>query len=185
MECRKHCLTLYFGWLSVQGCILERGSSSAVLAAIFEQRVCFGANEPHSNMLCARQSCNARHNPVSFSLFLVLIYDYLFLNTAAYYRNQTCCSQTSFTSKQDAHCILSRATKCRPSNLIYAMVSLLQEQNAPCIIALGSILCALFYFFLPPHLKPEVSLLIAHAICFLCSRYSRCAGSCPCLQGGM
>lgn len=149
---------------------------SAVLATIFEQRTCFGANEPHSNMLCARPSYNVRHNPVSFSLFLVLIYDYLFLNTASY-----CCNQTSAVLHKRASqaskmpiCILSLATKCRPSSFIHDTASLLQEQDTPCIIALGSVLCAQVFIFSSPHLKPAVSLLIAHEICFLCSILALC-----------
>lgn len=58
---------------------------------------------------------------------------------------------------------------------------LLQEQDMPCIVALGSVVCAQ----LSLSLKLAVGLLIAHDICFLCSRYSHCAGSCSCLQGGM
>lgn len=181
VERRKHCLTLYFGCLSVRARILECGSFSAVLATIFERCTCFGANEPHSNMLCARQSCNARHNPVSFSLFLFLIYDYLFLNTASYYCNQT-------------YAVLhKRAAQASKTPIVFVTCYPTQAKRPYYKSKIRLALLHLVWFcvhrplFFPP---PILSLrwaywLHTHEICFLCSRYSRCAGSCPCLQGGM
>lgn len=98
-------------------------------------------------MLCARQSYNVRHNPVSFSLFLVLIYDYLFLNTASY----CCSSQTSFTSKQDARLYFVTCYQMQAKQLhSWHSVPTTRARYALHYCTWFGSVCTGLYFFLPP-----------------------------------